>query len=523
MALLKSFGTVGSLTLASRLLGYFRDLALAATFGADKISDVILIALKLPNLFRRLLAEGALSAAFIPLFSSTLEKEGNGSAKDYAAHTFTLLFLILLGLVVIFELLMPAIIMLVAPGFEEVDNKFTLAVSYARIMFPYILFIALGALYSGVLNALNRFAAAAFAPILLNLTVIVAIFTCGGPLEKKGEGVAWAVFVAGILQLLIVAIACHRAGFKIGFTAPTLSPKIRLLFRRMLPGIIGASVYQINLVISDRMASYVDKAVSYLSFADRINQFPLSLIGVSIGTVLLPFMARLYTQSKNEDAAYVQNRVIELSMILSIPATVALFIISTPIIRTLFQHNAFKAEDTIITAKLLSAFALGLPAYVLTKVLGTIFFSVGNTAKPVIAACFAVAANILLNIVFFPFFSFYGVPYALAIASLVNVLILGIWLYKENLLKFDQRIKKTMAKVLLSSVCMGGVLLMCTHTFPEFTSLSWLSSVLYLVLLIFIGLLVYGVALYVTKALTLQEFKDMITRTTNASDVTNKK
>ena len=370
VALARSIATVGSLTLVSRLLGFVRDIMIAALLGAGPLADAFFVAFKLPNFLRRLFAEGAFNAGFVPMFARTLEGEGRAAAKAFAEQAQAIQVAVLVPLVVLTIVAMPWVMALLAPGFEFGSFRYEAAVELSRITFVYILFIALVALYGGVLNSLGRFAAAAAAPISLNLCLIGALILSALWLDAPAHALAWGVAAAGLVQFLWLRLALRREGMVPALHRPRLSPQIKRLFALILPGAIGAGVAQINLFVDVVLASLLPTgAVSYLYFADRVNQLPLGVIGVAVGTALLPLMARQLRAGQVEHAMHNQNRALELALLLTVPAAVALVVLSLPIVSVLFERGAFGAEASRATSAALAAYALGLPAYVLTKVL----------------------------------------------------------------------------------------------------------------------------------------------------------
>ena len=333
MKLIKPFLTMSGLTFVSKILGFFRDILIATFVGAGFIADVFFVAFKLPNFFRRLFAEGAFSAAFIPIFSSILKKNGKSKALQFGSEVLSLLFFILFLVIIIFEFLMPVVVYFLAPGFAQDPAKLNLLIELSRITFPYLFFISLVSLYTGVLNSFNKFAIGAASPILLNLTFIIFIFCFGEIFETKGHMLSWAVFFAGLFQLVFLIFGIFKNNLEIFFVKPKFSKYIKKLFKLIIPGAIGAGVIQINLLIDIILASFLNTgSISYLYYAERINQLPIALIGVALGTVLLPTLSKQISQNEKNKALYTQNRAIEFCLLLAIPASVAIFIIAEPIL-----------------------------------------------------------------------------------------------------------------------------------------------------------------------------------------------
>ena len=456
MKLIKPFLTISGFTFISKILGFIRDILIAAFVGAGVIADVFFVAFKLPNFFRRLFAEGAFSAAFIPIFSSILKTEGKHKALRFSSEVLSLLFFVLFIVIIIFEFLMPLFVYFLAPGFAHDPAKLNLLIELSRITFPYLFFISLVSLYTGILNSFNRFAAGAAAPILLNLTFIVFIFCFEEIFKTKGHMLSWAVFFAGFLQLFFLMFAIFKNDLQIFFVRPKYSNYIKKLFKLIIPGAIGAGVIQINLLIDVILASFLNTgSISYLYYAERINQLPIALIGVALGTALLPTLSKQISKNEKGKALYTQNRAVEFCLTLAIPASIAIFIIAEPIIGSFFERGEFTVNDKILSAKALQAFAVGVPAYVLVKILAPIFFSRQNTVTPVKIAIFCVFINFLFNIILMQFYQHVGIAIATAISSWLNCILLFYVLLKSKEVVFDKLIKENFKKILIVNIFFG--------------------------------------------------------------------
>ena len=453
MKLIKPFLTISGFTFISKILGFIRDILIAAFVGAGVIADVFFVAFKLPNFFRRIFAEGAFSAAFIPIFSLILKKEGKSKALRFGSEVLSLLFFVLFIVIIIFEFLMPLFVYFLAPGFAHDPVKLDLLIELSRITFPYLFFISLVSLYTGVLNSFNRFAAGAAAPIFLNLTFIVFIFCFEEIFKTKGHMLSWAVFFAGLVQLIFLIFAIFKNDLQIFFVRPKYSNYIKKLFKLIIPGAIGAGVIQINLLIDVILASFLNTgSISYLYYAERINQLPIALIGVALGTALLPTLSKQISKNEKGKALYTQNRAVEFCLILAIPASIAIFIIAEPIIGSFFERGEFTVNDKILSAKALQAFAVGVPAYVLVKILAPIFFSRQDTATPMKIAIFCVFINFLFNIILMQFYQHVGIAIATAIASWLNCLLLFYILLKSKEFVFDKLLKENFKKILIANI-----------------------------------------------------------------------
>jgi putative peptidoglycan lipid II flippase len=452
--------TVGSLTGASRILGFVRDLMIAAVLGAGAAADAFFVSFKLANLLRRLFAEGAFNAAFVPLFARAHEGDGPEAARRFAEEALAVMTTVLLVVVLLAQLAMPWLVRGLAPGFEVTGERYGLAVELSRITFPYLMFISLAALFSGVLNSIGRFGAAAFAPIILNVVLIVTLVLATLHPATPAQTLAWGVFAAGILQLVWVAIAARRNGMGLRLRWPRVTDRLKRLFRLMLPGAVGSGVYQINLVIDTLFASTLPVgAVSYLFYADRLNQLPLGIIGVAIGTVILPLLSRQLRAGQHEAASHTQNRALEMGLLLTLPAAAALIVLAPSIIGALFERGAFGPADTAATATALMAFSLGLPAYVAIKVLVPAFFAREDTATPVKVAAVCLLANVGLILVLIDPLAHVGIALATAVSNALNMTLLALILSRRGYLRLDATFKRALPRIVLATMGMTAVLI----------------------------------------------------------------
>lgn len=459
MNLLRAITTVGGFTMLSRIFGFVRDMLIAAFLGAGPLADAFFVAFKLPNLFRRLFAEGAFAAAFVPIFAGSLESDGEQPARQFAEQALSVLTLGALVVVCLFEIAMPWVLRAFAPGFLDDPAKFDLTVTLTRITFPYLLFISIVSLLAGVLNSLNRFAAAAATPVLLNISLIGALLIATPYLPSPAHALAWGVFVAGIVQLIWLYVAAVRAGIRLRPVMPTLSPNVRTLFRRALPVAVGAGVYQVSLVIDMVIASLLPSgSISYLFYADRVNQLPLGVVGIAVGTALLPLLSRQLRAGEDAAASHSQNRAIEFALLLTLPAAVALAVIAEPIIRVLFERGAFDAAATTATAHALAVYALGLPAYVLVKALAPGFFARADTRTPIVLSCIALAVNLMLNLILMGPFLHVGIAMATSASAWLNCLMLAWVLRRRGYLQIDNRLANRLPRTLSAVAGMGMAL-----------------------------------------------------------------
>lgn len=458
MSLLRSVATVGGYTLISRVLGFVREMLTAAFLGASPISDAFFVALRLPNMFRSLFAEGAFSAAFVPIFAGMIAKDGREAALRFAQDVLAVLLTALCLFLVLGEVGTPWILRVIAPGFIEEPGKFALAVALTRIMFPYLVYISLVSFLGGMLNSVERFAATAVTPALLNVFLIAALVFVR---PVSGEALAWAVSAAGLAQFLWLTLSCQLAGLRLALPRPRLTPAVRRLLRVMLPGVFGSGVVQINLLVSTAIASLLPTgAVSYLSYADRLNQLPLALVGIAVGTAILPSLARQVRIGDDAAAVQTQNRGLELALLLTLPAAVALAVAAHPILAAVYQHGAFGAAQTDATAPTLAAYAIGLPAFVLIKVMAPSFFARHDTVTPVKIAAVTMAVNIVLTVtlgLILPF-AHVGIALATSIAGWVNALSLATMLRRRGYFALDGRARRSLPRILLAAIGMGVLL-----------------------------------------------------------------
>ena len=508
----RSVATVGAWTMASRILGFARDMLIAAKIGAGPLSDAFFVALRLPNLFRQLFGEGAFNAAFLPAFSGTYATEGPAKARALANALAGLMTMVLSGIVLLGIVFMPQLLFVLAPGFVGEALRFPLAVELTRITFPYLLFICLAALVSGVLNGMDRFAAAAAAPVLFNLVTMAALIGLTPFVATPAHALAWGVAVSGVLQLGMLLVAARGAGMVINpLSLPRLTPEVRAVLRRMGPGLVGAGVTQVNLAIGIIIASLLPAgAVSYLYYADRISQLPLGVIGAAVGTALLPLLARQLRTGQPLLAHRSQNRAIELSLAFALPAAFAMAVVAQPIIQALFEHGAFGPEATRATALALIAYAAGLPAFVLVKALTPGFFARGDTATPVKVAMGVVALNLGLNLALTPLLGHVGIALATSAASWANVLVLGALLMRRRRLVLDRRLRRAAPRLAGAACVMAAVLLALEAAiFPLAGGLARMAG---LAVLVGTGLGVYFATAQLFGGLDLREALQLLRR-----------
>ena len=485
--------TVGGLTLLSRITGFARDIMLAAILGAGPVADAFFVALRLPNHFRAIFAEGAFNAAFVPSYARIRQQGGPDPARIFADRIFTLLFIsqiVLLGVALLFT---PAVIAVLAPGFNNDPGRFTLAVELTRITFPYLLLVTLVTLYGGILNALHRFAAAAAAPILLNLsmmfTLVLAAF-----FPSAGHAAAWGVLIAGVLEFLLVAADAGRAGALPRFRWPDFDADVRQFFRALGPATIGSAGVQLALFADTIIASFLATgALSALYYADRLHQLPIGVIGIAAGTVILPEMARRIAAGDEAGARQAQNRAIELTLLLAIPCVAAFLIVPELIMRALFARGAFTSADAVAAGRTLAAYALGLIPFVLIRSVVATFFARGDTANPVKASLAAVAVNIAFKVMLVGSLAQVGLALATSIGAWIN-LVLVLWLAaRAGLIALDPDLRASIIKIAAAGLLLATALWFGDNAIPGLSQ-SWMTlrDEGRLALLVLIGALVYG-------------------------------
>lgn len=455
MSLLKSASTVAFFTICSRLLGYPRDVLMASVLGAGSLADAFLVAFRLPNFFRTISAEGAFNSAFIPLFSGKLEEKGKEEAIKFASHVLSFMFVILLVLTILMQIFMPAVMYVLAPGFYEDPEKFDTTVHFGRILFPYLIFISMTSLFSGILNVFGKFAVAALAPMWLNICSIFALAVVAKYTNAPAESLVWAVMISGIIQFLWVAIAAYKNGVRVNLSLPKLDDDVKTLLKRMVPGIIGSGATQINVWINTVMATQIAGAVSYLYYSDRLAQFPLAIIGTAIGTALLPMLSRQIKAKKCEEAIQTQSTALTMAMMLTIPAAVALFVLAYPLISIMFERGAFTKQDAQATAAALMAYSVGLPAFVMVKIFAPVFFANNDTKTPVKIAIVCLIANICTSIALIGYIGHVGLAVGTSSAAWLNAFLLCSVLVKRQLFKFSKPFIIRLLKILLSAIIMG--------------------------------------------------------------------
>jgi len=507
--LIRSILTVGGWTLLSRGAGFARDMMMAAFLGAGPVAEAFLIAFSLPNMFRRFFAEGAFNMAFVPLFAKKLE--GGEDAAGFARDAFNGLAGVLIVFTLVGSLAMPGLVWLMASGFVG-DARFDLAVSFGRIAFSYILFISLVALLSGVLNAYGRFTEASFVPVLMNLMFIAAMLVADRAGWDMGLTLAWTVPVTGVAQLAFTWISAHRAGFHLRLKWPHLTPDLRRLARIAAPAVLAGGVVQINLVVGRQVASFTDGAVAWLSYADRLYQLPLGVVGIAIGTVLLPDLSRRLRAGDLAGGRASFNRGAEFALALTVPAAVALAVLALPLISVLFQRGAFGPDDTANTALALAAYGAGLPAFVLHKVLQPLYYAREDTRRPFRYAVVAMVANAGFAVGLTPVLGFFAAALATTVSAWVMVW--QLWRGARGMgeaARPDQRLRARLPRIVAAALVMGAVLSGATLVLgPMLGTQGW--RYLGLALLVATGMLAYFTSGILLGAFHIGDFRSLMRR-----------
>ena len=498
MNLIKSTGTFSFFTIISRLLGYARDILIAVFLGTGPLADAFFVAFRIPNTFRRLFSEGTFNAAFVPSYSSLLANKK--TSQKFANNIFNLLVVGLFFLVLVIEIMMPLFVFLIAPGFEGEPQKMELAITLTRITFPFLMFISLASFFSAILISHNKFAIASAAPIILNI-LLIGVLLLGKILnDQLVYYLSYVVTISGILQFIFLYFFIKK------YFSPRISlsfkidNKIKIFFKKLLPSIFSSGVTQINILVGTLIASFQTSAVSYLYYADRIYQINLAIAGIAIGTVILPQLSKHVKSNKKEKIKLIQNKAVELSLFLSIPAAIALLIASEEIISSLFGYGSFGELSIKNSAKALFYFAIGLPAFSLIKVFSTFFFARHNTKIPFYISLTSVLLNIFISVIFFKEVGFIIIPIATTISSWFNATLLFIFLKIKNLFSFNLLFINRFIKILLASLLMGVFFNYIIHFFNERLLYDASFKAINLVGVVSLGLIFYLLVAILIKA-----------------------
>ncbi len=506
MNLLSSATVFSFFTLISRILGYLRDILIAIFLGASIFADAFFVAFRLPNTFRRLFAEGTFNAAFIPSYTSA-KIEGKKKGKNFADDVLSFLLLILLFIVTIVEIFTPYLIYIIAPGFLEDQIKFNLAVELTRITFPFLLFVSLSSFFAGILNSNNKFAAAAAAPIILNVVLILSlIYSFIQDLDYVKQ-LSYGVTIAGIIQLFFLIYVTKR------FYKPTLnfslklSGKVKFFFKKLLPSILSSGVTQINILVGTIIASFQTGAVSYLYYADRVYQINLAIAGIAVGTVSLPALSKAFKMKNVKKISDIQNKSFELSLLFSIPASFGLILASEEIVNALFGYGSFSQNDVEMTAIALKFFGYGVPAFALIKILSNFFFARDNTKTPFYISLFIVLLNILISVSFFKKIGFIIIPMATSISTWIGVFVYIYFLNSKKILLIKNQLATNFIKILISTTIMSFILLFSLDKFANNLDYNYNYKAVYLISIVsFVGMF-YLLSCYLLGILKFKNYK----------------
>ena len=510
--LFRKFLTVSSFTVFSRILGFIRDIFIARFLGSTVTADAFFVAFRIPNFFRRVLAEGAYSAALIPVFSGVvIDSKNDHEAADFVENTMSLLLFVTITLTFIFYFGMPYIIQLLAPGFSENEEAFNLAVHFGKIIFPYLIFISLVAHFTSIINVHEKFAAGAFTPAILNISFILSLFILTPQLPSAGHALSYGVLIGGLFQFIFMYRAVLNF-YRPRIRFPQINERLKNFFRLFFPGLIGSGVIQLNIIVGTIIASFLPVgAISHLYYADRLNQLPLAIFGIAMGVVLLPNLSKAIKQNKKADIQITQNRSLEFCLLISLPSAVGLFILSHPIINIRFERGAVLAIDTIYTAKVLSICALGLPAYILTKVLIICFFAREDTKTPLYVSLVTVILNIVLSLLLIGSMREMGIASATAISAWINTFLLFLLLHYRGLLELDSQLLRNSLKIIISMMIMFGVCFFSNKfLFDNMANLSFLFKLSGLLLIILICKIIYLGMIFMLNVITIQDLKGYI-------------
>ena len=523
MSLLKHVGTIGGLTLVSRIAGMAREMIFARVLGANAVTDAWFQAFIIPNVFRRLFAEGAFSAAFVPMFSKRLhasEEEGGGmeAARSFSADVLSVFLPVLIAVCAVLELAMPGVIWLLSDKATD-PGEFAMAVDFARIMFPYIVLVSLVTLFTGMLNSVSRFAPGASFPIILNIVLIAALLVgerwsaAGASVEQIAYGIAWAVTGAGVLQLVWLYYWVRVEGFEVKMRLPRLTPEVKRLGIIALPAAIGGGAYQINTLVQLYFLNQLEAgSVSYMNYADRLNQLPLGIIGIALSTAILPTLSRFVGGNNREGADRVQSDAIELSMLLTIPAAVALAVCATPFVTMIFQGGRFDLADAAMTGNVLAMLVMGLPAYVLVKVIVPNFYARADTKTPVYAAFISLAVFVAFNIAFLQRYGVLGVAMASVIGAWINVGFLYLVMLRRDLYRVPGALVLRIARQLLAAAAMGLALWFARDLLTDYFAAGLFARLFALMALVGAAAIVYFGVAFAVGAIDRQRISTLTTK-----------
>ena len=506
MNLIKSTGTFSFFTLISRVLGYIRDVLIAIYLGSGPLADAFFVAFRIPNTFRILFSEGTFNAAFVPSYSSKLAVNKK-RAENFATSIFNLLSIGLLFLVLIIEIFMPLFVILIAPGFNENLEKLEITIYLTRITLPFLIFVSLSSFFGAVLNSYNRFGLPAAAPIILNIFLILTLFFANYLSDNLVIYLSYAVTASGLVQFVLLYIYTKKY-FQINILLKfKINNDVKIFFKKLLPSIFSSGVTQINILVGTIIASFQASAVSYLYYADRVYQINLAIAGIAIGTVLLPSLSKYVEKKKIKKIEFLQNKSLELSLFLSIPATFALMVSSEEIMSSLFGYGSFDVESVKNSANALFYFALGLPAFALIKVFSSFIFARQNTKIPFYFSVVSVTINILISVYFFNKIGFIIIPIATSLSSWLNAILLFVYLFKKNYFNFSKTFNMSFIKIVFNSILTSYLFYSLLQLFERSLNYESRFKLLCIILLVVFTIIVYLLLSSITKAFKLSDIK----------------
>lgn len=509
MKFLKASATVGFLTFLSRIVGFIRDILMAAVLGSGVLADIFFVALRFPNLFRAILAEGAFSVAFIPLYTSIDEKEGRKRALDYASKVFSVLSITLVLICALAMIAMPLLLFLIAPGFYDDPVKLAQAIELTRITFPYLFFMSLVAMIGGMLNAHDYYAPFAAAPILFNLSFIVTLIFFPDFAQTSAHSLSWTILIAGLLQLLFVMMFAFKYKLNLSFKLPRIDKDVKELLGKMGPAVVASGAAQISLLFNTILASFFPVgAVSYIYYSDRLAHLPIGIIGIAVGTALLPMLTRAVTSKDIQKGGQLFTQALFFALLLALPAAVALIVSGQSIISVLFERGEFTRLATIETGRILSAYAWGMPAIVIWVVYTRLFFAKKDTKTPMVISLKTTVYDVVFSVVLAYFYGVVGIAWGTSIAAWIRVLMFYLasrdLVYAKLTSGFIKRSTFLGASVILMALFLWGFE---TYVESYLYSGDLFQEIAALTGLVFGGMLVYAIGLSVTKAIRLSDLK----------------
>ncbi len=496
MSLFKSAFIVGGGTLLSRIVGYIRDIFIAYWLGVGPLADAFFVASRLPNCFRSLFAEGAFNSAFVPIFAGKLATEGKEKSIIFANQVFSFMAIMLTIFSILMMIFMPYVTMVLAPGFKNNSAQFATTIELSRITFPYLLLVSLVAMQGGILNSFGRFGPPAVTSVLLNICMIISLFTLTDLTGSAAHALAWGMTISGIVQFIWLFFSNWRIGVVLKLGIPKMDESVKTLLKKMVPGIIGSSATQLNIVINTILATLIPGGVSYLYYSDRLVQFPMAIIGTAMGTALLPLLSNQFKNGNISDAISSQNKGLSFAMLFTLPAAFALAVISEPLIDLMFARGQFSIDDVAATASALTAYAFGLPAFVLIKIFTPGFFANGDTKTPVKIAILSIIFNIIISLSLINQLQYLAMAIGTSLASILNASLLCYILSRRGLFKIEKKVLIQCGKILTAAILMSLILLVQQYQLHNhFMNHGFLREAIYVMILIFSGITAFFIFL----------------------------